>query len=74
MNYQIFVGSIHQTITSKRRIKTAKNMLFLSKSDNEAGHWQTHAYPVFKINQDNVIEMWKTAELYNVNQTLIVKQ
>ena len=73
MNYQIFVGSIHQTITSKGELRLLK-MLFLSKSDNEAGHWQTYAYPVFKINQDNAIELWKTAELYNVNETLIVKQ
>ena len=70
----MFVGSIHQTITSKGRELSLLKVLFLSQSDNEAGHWQTHAYPVFKINQDNVIELWKTAELYNVNQTLIVKQ
>ena len=70
----MFVDSIHQTITSKGRELSLLKVLFLSQSDNEAGHWQTYAYPVFKINQDNAIELWKTAELYNVNETLIVKQ
>ena len=69
----MFVGSTHQTITTEGRIKSAKSVVLV-----QVGSWgralANYAYPVFKINQDNVIELWKTAELYNVNQTLIVKQ
>ena len=69
----MFVGFTHQTITTKRRIKSAKSVVLV-----QVGSWgralANYAYQVFKINEDNVIELWKTAELYNVNQTPIVKQ